>query len=115
MGERSEALFKGGSKWFSGKIVGVNRDDSYDVEYDDGDFEKRLPCEKIRRRGGASKVEIAVYKIGDRIEALFKGGSKWFPGKIVGVNRDDSYDVEYDDGDFEKRLPCEKIRRRGGA
>ncbi len=72
----------------SAKVVSVNRDDSYDLEYDDGDFEKRVPADKIRRKGGdvkrstspdSRRKEPEVYRIGDKVEALFKGGTKWFP------------------------------------
>lgn len=47
---------------------------------------------------------------GDRIEARFHGGSAFFPGKIARVYTDDTYDVEYDDGDEETRVPSHFIR-----
>lgn len=47
---------------------------------------------------------------GDRIEARFHGGNAFFPGRIARVYTDDTYDVAYDDGDEETRVPSRFIR-----
>lgn len=47
---------------------------------------------------------------GDRIEARFHGGEMYFPGRIARVFTDDTYDVTYDDGDEESRVPSRFIR-----
>ena len=52
------------------------------------------------------------YRTGDKVEARFKGGAKWRPGRIANVNRDGTYDVRYDDGDDERRIESRMIRRQ---
>ena len=47
---------------------------------------------------------------GDRVEAAFYGGAKYYPGVITRVRGDGSYDIDYDDGDREERVPREHVR-----
>merc|ERR550514_1250724 len=51
------------------------------------------------------------YRMGDKVEARFKGGTKWLPGRITEVNRDGTFDVRYDDGDEERRVESRMIRK----
>ena len=49
-------------------------------------------------------------QLGARVEARWKGKSRWFKGRIDG--RDGAnFAVAYDDGDHEKRVPAKFIRR----
>ena len=66
-------------------------------------------------RGAMDSDAEESYKMGDKVEARFKGGAKWHPGRIDNVNRDGTYDVRYDDGDQERRVESRMIRRLGGA
>lgn len=50
------------------------------------------------------------FKPGDRIEARWKRGSLWYPGRVGTVNADGTYAVEYDDGDREPRVGPELVR-----
>jgi len=50
------------------------------------------------------------YAIDDRIECNFKGLGKWYPGKITYVYRDNTYDIDYDDGEVEKNVTEFKIK-----
>ena len=63
----------------------MNRDGTYDVRYDDGDEERRVESRMIRRLGGASSPRgrgamdsdaDESYKMGDKVEARFKGGTQ---------------------------------------
>ena len=63
-----------------------------------------------------SKEEIGAYRVGDKVEARYGGGSKWY-GAIVTAsskNKPDSnefvYNLRYDDGDNENRVSEEFIR-----
>ena len=40
----------------------------------------------------------------ERVEAQFAGGEEWFPGRIVSVNTDGTFDVHYDDDDEEQHV-----------
>ena len=35
---------------------------------------------------------------GDKVEARYRGRSRYFPGRIARDNRDGTFDVDYDDG-----------------
>ena len=50
----TKALFKRGSKWYSGRVSSKNRNGTYDVDYDDGDIEKKLPPHDVRSIGQGS-------------------------------------------------------------
>ena len=54
------------------------------------------------------------YREGDKVEARLSGQSKWSKAKIRRV-RDDTYDLEMDDGEREKRVKPKYIRKRGGS
>jgi hypothetical protein len=92
IGDKIEARYRGGPKWFPGRCVGDNRDGTYDIRYNDGDDEKKVPGHMIRKIGGgddsnhtgSSNNENSVnsFRIGDKIEARYQGGSKWFKGRI---------------------------------
>jgi len=127
-----EAKYKGGSKWYKGEITRVNVDGSYNINYDDGDQERRVPARNVRKlggggggrtspqRGGGSLGDSesdsgAAPKLGDRVEAKYKGGSKWYKGEITRVNVDGSYNINYDDGDQERRVPAQNVRLAGGG
>jgi hypothetical protein len=63
-----------------------------------------------------SKEETGAYRVGDKVEARYGGGSKWY-GAIVTAsskNKPDSnefvYNLRYDDGDNENRVSEEFIR-----
>ena len=55
----------------------------------------------------------SILAVGDSIEAQYKQGYKWFPGTIAAVSKrafKTTYDVKYDDGDFESGVYEEYIR-----
>ena len=43
-----------------------------------------------------------------KVEARYRGRSRYFPGRIARENRDGTYDIDYDDG--EKEQGVEKSR-----
>ena len=113
VGDTVEALFHGDGQWYRGTIIALNYF-SYSLIYDDGDEESGVTAEYVRaidnqRENG----KINVLDVGSKVEVQFKGGSKWFPGKIISMNRDGSCDVLYDDGEEELRVPVEFVRLTG--
>jgi len=131
VGDRIEALYKGkGKKYYKGKVTRVNRDGTYDLEFDDGDKDLGALAKNMRRagsatitarspsRGGLASLEEVsgesddAFAVGDRIEALYKGkGTRYYKGKVTRVNRDGTYDLEYDDGDKDLGALAKNIRR----
>jgi hypothetical protein len=47
---------------------------------------------------------------GAAIVVNYKGNGKWFPGKIRRFRLEGSYDIDYDDGEVEMRVPEDMIR-----
>jgi hypothetical protein len=113
-GQKVEARFRGRSKWFKGKVLRANRDGTYDVEYEDGDRETDVNAELIRALEGASRpttpASSAHFHEGQKIEARYKAGTRWYKGRVSRSNRDGTFDIDYDDGEREIRVAPELIR-----
>ena len=63
-------------------------------------------------------VITSTFNVGDSVEAQYKQGYKWFPGKIAAVNKksfNTTCDIKYDDGDFERDVYEEFIRKLQGT
>ena len=52
----------------------------------------------------------AAFAFGAKIEADYQGSGKWYPGSIMGVRPDGTYDILYNDGDGESEVPASRIR-----
>jgi len=102
-GDKVEADFKGRGRYYPGTIGRDRGDGSYDIDYDDGEREMRVPEKSIRALGGKLRE-------GDKIEARYRGKSKYYPGRISRDRGDGSYDIDYDDGEKETRVSEELIR-----
>jgi hypothetical protein len=55
------------------------------------------------------------FKVADRIEATFKGGSTYYPGQIMHVNPDGTYSIRYDDGYTGDHVNSKAIRSTAGT
>ena len=56
----------------------------------------------------------AKFREGDKVEAKLSGQRKWTKAKVRRV-RDDTYDLDMDDGEREKHVKPKYIRKRGGS
>ena len=60
-------------------------------------------------------------QIGMKVEARYRGKSRYYPGRIANIHRDGSCDIDYDDGETEQRVdpclikPLEPARGGGGG
>jgi hypothetical protein len=64
----------------------------------------------------SSGSEVASsLQLGDKVEANYGGRGEYYPGKIVKVRANGTFDVQYDDGDREDRVRGDLIRRPGAA
>ena len=50
------------------------------------------------------------YRFVLQVECNYHGKGKWFPARIANVRPENMYDVIYDDGDKESKIPAERIR-----
>ena len=103
-GDSIEVKTKSGSRqserdlWRAGKVLLVNSDDSVDVEYSDGQKQFNVSSSNIRELVNVTLGE------GDKVEARYRGRSKYYPGKIVRDRGDGTYDISYDDGESETKV-----------
>ena len=101
VGTRVEARYKGRSKYYPGRISRERSDGTYDIDYDDGEKETGVSSDLIKGVGKKSRGRGDAFEEGDRVEAQYKGRSKFYPGRISRVRGDGSYDIDYDDGEKE--------------
>jgi hypothetical protein len=110
-----EARHGGGIEWFSGKIVRVRKNGSFDVKYDDGDKEQKVKRDLIRLPGIKGPDELAE---GMPVEVRGKeDGGTYMNATVVKVRvyeRSEKrlvvYDVVYESGTKEKKVDRERIR-----
>jgi len=48
--------------------------------------------------------------VGDKVDAKYMGGSKWFRGEVKAFNADGSYSIKYDDGETEDAVSSSFLR-----
>ncbi|TYZ67842.1 hypothetical protein PybrP1_002933, partial [[Pythium] brassicae (nom. inval.)] len=97
-----------------------------DIDYDDGEKETGVAAELIRIKGGNSSPakkkasgdsddeppKTKKFKEGEKIEAQYKGKSKFYPGVISRCRLNGTYDIDYDDGEKETGVATELIRSK---
>ena len=101
-GDEVEARIRG--RWTRGKVDRVNRD-SYDVDVD-GRLHRDVPEDDVRELAGRDRDRDRdsdaggddEFKEGMKVEARYKGRSRWFPATIKFIRRDGTMDLLYDDG-----------------
>jgi len=127
LGDRVEGKFRGrGTRWFKGIIAKIHANGTtkaYDVDYDDGDTDVGLASDCIRHiesdrdnigdksvTNSTTVMETAKISVGSVIEAKYRGGSKYFCGKITRVRFNGNFDIVYDDGRKEMNVHRDMIR-----
>eukprot|EP01038_Epipyxis_sp_PR26KG_P006096 gene6096-8400_t len=118
VGCKVEANYKKRGKWFAGKIIKINNNNTYDIEYNDGDKEKQVQHGSIRVLPILVSQETLartgfIYAVGLKVEGNYQGKGIWFPGKIQKVQSDGTYDIMFDDGDVVKSMEPVHIRKIG--
>jgi hypothetical protein len=110
--DRVQARYKGRSKYYPGVITRVRKDGSCDITYDDGEKETCVERDFVKAVDGMNKTDDGGvwFKIGDRVEARFKGLVKYYPGVISRVLINRTYHIDYDDGEKELGVPHEMVR-----
>ena len=113
VGDIIKAQYRGKDKYYPGKITRCRFDGSFDILYDDGDRELGVTKELIKAKNESSetipKIDSENFKVGDIIEARYRGKNKFYPGKITRYHSG-RYDILYDDGEQESDVSSDLIR-----
>lgn len=124
VGDSVEAKYRGKNKYYTGKITRKRFDGSYDINYNDGDREVGVARELIKPATETHEQDENVQgfvrdngiqqdlSIGTRIEARYRGKSKFFPGQITKRREHNLFDIRYDDGEEELRVSKDLIVSR---
>ncbi|EGB02035.1 hypothetical protein AURANDRAFT_69257, partial [Aureococcus anophagefferens] len=111
-GEKVEARYRGKERYHPGKIRRDRGDDTYDIDYDDGETETRVKASYIRSKDGGGGGGGDKLREGDKVEARYRGREKYYPGRIERDRGDGTYDIYYDDGEKETRVEERLIRKK---
>uniref|UniRef100_A0A7S3ZU59 SET domain-containing protein n=1 Tax=Pelagomonas calceolata TaxID=35677 RepID=A0A7S3ZU59_9STRA len=103
-GDRVECFFRDWEQYFPATVSRMNDDLTYDVDYDDGYAEKNLPAKLLK--------PPKPFRVGDKVDARFRGWRTFYPGTIDKVHSASLYDVAYDDGYTETDVSSKYIRPR---
>ncbi|KAH8049180.1 tudor domain-containing protein [Aureococcus anophagefferens] len=115
VGAKVEARYRK-SKYYAGVIAKDNGDGTYDIDYDDGEKESKVAEALIKASAAAAAAAPAAGKggafaVGAKVEARYRGKSKYCVGVIAKDNGDGTYDIDYDDGEKESK-ERDGVRRR---
>ena len=120
-GDKIKARYRGLEKYYEGVISRVHSDGTFSIAYDDGEKESHVKEKYIKKRSSSrsrsrsrSPKRSKKPREGDKVEADFKGRGKWYMGKVKRVHSNETYDVEFEDGDSEKRVELKRIKVKGG-
>jgi hypothetical protein len=106
IGQRVDAMWSGSqyTRSFPGTIVGVKADDKYDINFDDGDQDVGTPGKHIKPMGALT--------VGARVFAKWSRSkyTKPHPGTVVAVHKNNTYDINFDDGDKDLATPFIHLR-----
>ena len=90
-------------------MIKVRDDDTYDVLYEDGDKELRVPLPRMRKYDVDLETKVELSE-GMNVEARYKGKSKYFAGKIATMNEDGTFTVHYASGEVEEKVTKDLVR-----
>jgi len=112
VGDKVESNYKGRGKWYAGKIKRIRLDGSYDIDYDDGEYERAIDADLVRGREESklSSTSKSRIEVGSKVEANYRGKGKYYPARVNRDRGDGTFDIDYDDGEREMRVPEDMIR-----
>ena len=118
VGDAVEALYAGKDVYYSGTITHAyikNNANFYDINYDDGEQETEVSEKFIKifkkvENPGYNNSSSIRFKETEAVETNYQGKGVYYPG-VIGKDREDgTYDINYDDGEKEYRIPSHYIR-----
>jgi hypothetical protein len=103
-GTQVEANYEESGTWFPGVIVKSHLDGTFDVCYEDQDFEQNVESKNLKmnyRVVSFTKGTIAVCQYED---------GEWYAATIKGLNSEGTYNIIYGDGEEEDSVPYTRLK-----
>ncbi|CAN0503547.1 unnamed protein product, partial [Scytosiphon promiscuus] len=97
-GEKVEARFGGRTRWFKATVDAKNRDGSYVLTYGDGDVERRVDSDLIRRIDGGPGKRPGSRSPGRRVVSGIGSDSEADPGRGEKLREGDEVEARYKRG-----------------
>jgi hypothetical protein len=105
LGQRVDFKFKKCSTWIAGKIIKVDEDNNcYSVVDGEEVITDSLMEHRLR--------EAELYQVNAAVYAKYKNSTNLFPGRISSVNENFTYNVAFDDEDFESNVTIDCLEPR---
>lgn len=108
--ERVWVNWKSLGAYYKGRIVKVDSIAKYSIQYDDGDFEVNVPRTRIKTETYYSLQQ------GQRVLCKYQNGEVFYSGYIGNITfigetdpTEKEYEIQYDDGDMEKKVLIDRI------
>jgi len=122
VGERIAAKLFIEQKWrkfWGGEVVKCNDDGSYKIIFDDGEVYGSVWPAEMKRPKPGSALAAPIHKpalpealdVGERVEAKTGNWKSWYPGIIEKNNNDNTYAIQFDDGERLLHVQFNEIRR----
>lgn len=117
VGDRVEANFREIGKFIPGIITRDRGHGVFDIQYYDGRTESKVNFELIRladQTSFFSPGKRSKYSVGQSVDSNCEGLGVWYHALIRNVLPDDTYNIQYDDGETEYDVSGDMLRP-GGA
>ena len=102
--EAGSDLGLGDSYWENALIPNSDADDDVDVN-------EHVEPHALRTLVDSNGLDSEKLSVGMEVEARYGGKKQWYKGAIAKVNQDGTYNVKYEDGDHERGVRVDLIRR----
>lgn len=106
---RVSVNYNNSGKWLNG-TVHSKHDSGYVIHLDDGTVEQNVSPDCIKLLSTSPEPSASKYKIGDAVLANYRQKGTFLPAEITRVNRNNTYDITYNDNKVEYEVSATNIR-----
>jgi hypothetical protein len=98
------------SRWLNRcTVVGINDDGTYRIEVPKSSRVETKHAVVIGTSPGTIRPAAPPYKVGDRVLVNWKSNGTYYPGKIATKHEDYTFDIYFDDEDWEYNVEWSRI------
>lgn len=105
---KESTTWKKGTRFYDVNILSVNKNGEFIFQY-----ANKPGGVESKSGGSANSTTPTKFHSKQEVRARWKQGTVWYPATIVSVNKDQTYIVQYADGDIDSLCPETSILKRG--